>query len=82
MDHATYSISELVGTSGDSIDDAIRNGLRTAGQSLRNLDWFEVQHIRGWLGHSSEVKQYQVTLKVGFRYETHAKKSSAGEEAG
>jgi flavin-binding protein dodecin len=69
MEHGTYAVSELVGTSGDSIDDAIRNGLRTAGHTLRNLDWFEVQQIRGYLGHSSEVKEFQVTLKLGFRYD-------------
>jgi dodecin len=69
MEHATFAITELVGTSGESVDDAIRNGLQTAGRTLRNLDWFEVEQIRGYLGHSSDVKQYQVTLKVGFRYD-------------
>jgi hypothetical protein len=69
MEHGTYAISELVGTSGESIEDAIKNGLRTAGRTLRNLDWFEVQQIRGFLGHSSDVQEYQVTLKLGFRYD-------------
>jgi flavin-binding protein dodecin len=80
MEHATYAISELVGTSGVSVDDAIRNGLRTAGQTLRNLDWFEVEQIRGYLGHSSEVQQYQVTLKLGFRYDDQRKQSSGDDE--
>jgi dodecin len=78
MEHGTYAVSELVGTSGESIDDAIRNGLRTAGQTLRNLDWFEVQQIRGYLGHSSEVKEYQVTLKLGFRYDGEQPDTTAG----
>jgi len=69
MEHGTYAISELVGTSGEGIEDAIKNGLRTAGRTLRNLDWFEVSQISGFLGHSSEVQEYQVTLKLGFRYD-------------
>jgi dodecin len=69
MSDETYAITHLVGTSSVSIDDAVRNGVRKAGQTLRNLDWFEVSEIRGYLGHSNEVKQYQVTLKLGFRYD-------------
>jgi dodecin len=69
MSDETYAITHLVGTSSESIDDAVRNGVRKAGQTLRNLDWFEVSEIRGYLGHSNEVKQYQVTLKLGFRYD-------------
>jgi len=69
MSDETYAITHLVGTSTESIDDAVRNGVRKAGQTLRNLDWFEVAEIRGSLGHSNEVKQYQVTLKLGFRYD-------------
>lgn len=69
MSNETYAITHLVGTSSNSIDEAVRNGIHKAGETLRNLDWFEVTEIRGFLGHSNEVKQYQVTLKLGFRYE-------------
>jgi flavin-binding protein dodecin len=69
MTEKTYAITHLVGTSPDSIDDAIRNGLRRAGETLRNLDWFEVTEIRGHLAHTAEVQQFQVTMKVGFRYD-------------
>ena len=79
MEHATFAISELVGTSGVSIDDAIHNGLRTAGRTLRNLDWFEVQQRRGYLGHSSEVQQYKVTLKLEFRYDDQPKLSGGDD---
>lgn len=68
MSSETYAITHLVGTSSNSIDEAVRNGIHKAGETLRNLDWFEVSEIRGFLGHSNEVKQYQVTLKLGFRY--------------
>ncbi len=65
----TYAISEVVGTSATSIDDAIRSGVATAAKSLRHLDWFEVGEIRGHLA-DGKVAHFQVTLRLGFRYET------------
>jgi flavin-binding protein dodecin len=70
MANETYAITHLVGTSDTGLDDAIRSGIRTAAQTLRNLDWFEVTDIRGYLGHSGEVQHFQVTMKVGFRYDS------------
>jgi flavin-binding protein dodecin len=67
-DH-TFAITHIVGTSPDGVDAAVRNGIRRAGESLRNLDWFEVTEIRGRLGHTDEVQEFQVTMKVGFRYD-------------
>lgn len=64
----TYAISEIVGTSEKSIDDAIRSGVATAAKTLRNLDWFEVGNIRGHL-QDGKVAHFQVTLRLGFRYE-------------
>ncbi len=70
MADATYAITEIVGTSPEGIDTAIENGLRKAAESLRNLDWFEVTNIRGHLGtDDGTVQHYQVTMKVGFRYD-------------
>lgn len=66
-DH-TYRLTDIVGTSPDGIDTAIRNALRRASQTLRHLDWFEVTEIRGQL-QDGEVAHYQVTMKVGFRLE-------------
>ena len=68
MANRTYRVSELVGTSTDSIDDAIRNGVRRASQTLRHLDWFEVTEIRGQVT-DGEVQHFQVGLKIGFRLE-------------
>ena len=64
-DH-TYKIAEIVGTSEEGVDQAVRNGVARAATTLRNLDWFEVTNIRGHLG-DGEVKHFQVTMKVGFR---------------
>ncbi len=64
----TYSVSEIVGTSSEGVDDAIKNGIATASQTLRNLDWFEVKEIRGHL-EDGAVADWQVTIKLGFRLE-------------
>jgi flavin-binding protein dodecin len=64
----TYRIAEIVGTSHNSIDEAVRNGLGRASQTLRNLDWFEVEGIRGHL-QDGQIGHVQVTMKVGFRLE-------------
>ena len=69
MSEHTYAITHLVGTSSEGIDAAIRNGIHKAGQTLRNLDWFEVSEIRGFIGEASEVRDFQVTMKLGFRYD-------------
>jgi hypothetical protein len=69
MADATYAITHVVGTSSESLDQAIRNGINKAGESLRNLDWFEVTEIRGHLGHTADVEHFQVTMKIGFRYD-------------
>ncbi len=64
-DH-TYKIIELVGSSPDGVDQAIRNAISRAGETLRNLDWFEVREIRGPI-QDGEIGWFQVKLGVGFR---------------
>ena len=66
-DH-TYKITEIVGSSPEGIDAAIRSGINRASESLRNLDWFEVTEIRGHIS-DGEVQHFQVGMKVGFRLE-------------
>ena len=68
MTNHTYRVIEIVGTSPDSVDAAIRNGLARAAKTTRGLDWFEVQSVRGHL-EDGAVAHFQVTLKVGFRLE-------------
>jgi flavin-binding protein dodecin len=63
-----YSVSEIVGTSKESVDDAIRGAIARASKTLRNLDWFTVSEIRGHIDNE-QVCHYQVTMKVGFRLE-------------
>ena len=61
-----YRVTEIVGSSSASLDDAIRNGINRAGETLRHLDWFEVTEIRGHLADGA-VAHFQATMKVGFR---------------
>jgi dodecin len=68
MTDNVYSISEIVGTSPDGVDAAIRNAVSRASRTLRNLDWFEVAEIRGYLGDGG-IDHFQVRLKIGFRLE-------------
>jgi flavin-binding protein dodecin len=64
-DH-TYKVTEIVGTSSDGIDAAVRSGVARASDSLRNLGWFEVTDIRGHI-EDGAIAHFQVTMKVGFR---------------
>lgn len=70
MDH-TYRVTEIVGSSPDSIDQAIRNAIARAGTTVRHLDWFEVTQIRGHI-EDGQVGHFQVGMKVGFRIEDGA----------
>jgi flavin-binding protein dodecin len=67
MPDKTYKIIEVVGVSSDSVQQAVRNAIAKASQTLRNIDWFEVQQIRGAL-HNGEP-EFQVAVKIGFRLE-------------
>ncbi|WP_448625593.1 dodecin [Geodermatophilus sp. URMC 64] len=66
-DHV-YRLSEIVGSSRTSIDDAIKNAITKASQTVRNIDWFEVKEVRGQVADGA-VAYFQVTLKIGFRVE-------------
>lgn len=66
-DHS-YRITEIVGTSPDGIDQAIRNGIARVSSTLRHVDWFEMTQVRGHIADGNVV-HFQVTLKVGFRLE-------------
>ncbi|WP_438290039.1 dodecin [Streptomyces sp. HUAS TT7] len=71
MSQHTYRVSEIVGTSHEGVDQAIRNGVARAAQTLRNLDWFEVTEVRGHI-ENGVIEHYQVGLKVGFRLDDDA----------
>jgi flavin-binding protein dodecin len=68
MSNRTYRVTEIVGTSDQGVDQAIKNGIERANESLRHLDWFEVTEIRGHI-REGQVDHVQVGMKVGFRLE-------------
>jgi flavin-binding protein dodecin len=69
MSEHVYSVSEIVGSSSNSIEDAIETALARARKTLRHLNWFEVTELRGYLTDQGTVDYYQVALKLGFRME-------------
>ncbi len=68
MSSKTYKLVELVGSSPNSTDEAIRNAVAKASKTIKNMDWFEVVETRGHIENNT-VAHFQVTLKVGFRIE-------------
>lgn len=65
MTEHVYKVVELVGSSTESIEDAIETAVSRASKTLRNLRWFEVLQTRGHV-ENGEVRHYQVMLKAGF----------------
>ncbi len=68
MPDKTYKIIEVVGVSEDSIQQAVRNAIAKASQTIRNIDWFEVNQIRGSVSAAGEPV-FQVGVRIGFRLE-------------
>jgi flavin-binding protein dodecin len=68
MPEHVYRVTEIVGSSHEGVDQAIRNAIARASQTLRHLDWFEVTQVRGQI-ENGQIEHYQVGLKVGFRIE-------------
>jgi flavin-binding protein dodecin len=63
-----YRLSEIVGSSPTSVDDAVRTAIRKASETIRNIEWFQTEEIRGQVA-DGDVAHYQVRLKIGFRVE-------------
>jgi flavin-binding protein dodecin len=66
--HHTYKKIELVGSSPNSIDEAIQNAITECARSVNHLEWFEVVETRGHIVNN-QVAHFQVTVKIGFRIE-------------
>ena len=71
MADRTYKVTEVFGTSTEGLEQAIRNGIKRANETVRHLAWFEVTEIRGFLGEkpAGDVDYFQVGMKIGFRLE-------------
>ncbi|MGY1748240.1 MULTISPECIES: dodecin [unclassified Modestobacter] len=68
MSDHVYRLSEIVGSSTTSVDDAVRTAIRKASETVRHIEWFQTSEIRGQVV-DGDVAYFQVTLKIGFRVE-------------
>ena len=68
MNEHVYKKIELVGSSEVSMEDAIKNAVDRAAQTIRQLRWFEVVETRGYI-ENNQVAYWQVTVKIGFTLE-------------
>jgi flavin-binding protein dodecin len=66
MSGHVYRVTEVVGSSSEGVDQAVRKAVARAAETLHGLDWFEVTEIRGRI-EEGRISEYQVGLKVGFR---------------
>jgi flavin-binding protein dodecin len=68
MSDHVYRLSEIVGSSPTSVDEAIRNAITKAARTVRNIEWFQTEEIRGQVVDGA-VAYFQVRMKIGFRVE-------------
>lgn len=68
MDEHVYKKLELTGSSKVSIEDAVKNAIKKASQTVRNMRWFEIVESRGYI-ENDDVAYWQVTIKIGFTVE-------------
>ena len=66
MSNHVYRLTEVVGSSPTSVDDAVRTAIRKASETVRNIEWFQTEEIRGQVVDGG-VAYFQVRLKIGFR---------------
>jgi len=69
-----YKAIEMVGTSEQSFDDAARQAVKRAGETMRDLEWMEVLEQRGYI-RGGEIREFQVKLKIWFKLEDGAQQS-------
>jgi hypothetical protein len=65
-DGKVYRVTEVVGTSTEGVQQAVRSAVKRAHDTIRNLDWFEVQEVRGTIT-DGDIGEFQVVVKIGFR---------------
>ena len=68
MSDHVYKVTELVGSSPESLEKAIENAVARANKTVRNMRWLEVQQMRGHI-EKGAVQHWQVVVKIGFTLE-------------
>lgn len=62
-------VIELVGSSPNSFSDAVKSAVKTAAQSVRNIQGVEVVGSNADVGSDGELSLYKVHCKVAFMIE-------------
>ena len=68
MSNHVYKMIELTGSSDKGIEEAVQNAVAKAGQTVRNMRWFQVMDTRGHIDNN-QIQHWQVTIKIGFTME-------------
>ena len=69
MPNSVYRVTEIVGTSTRSWEDAAKRAVETAAKSLRELRVAEVSDLDVTV-ENGKVKTYRAKVKLSFKYET------------
>lgn len=66
MSEDVYKHIRITGTSTSSSDDAIRNAIHTAANTIDEINWFNVIETRGYI-QNKDIAYWQVTVEIGFK---------------
>jgi flavin-binding protein dodecin len=66
VEGGVVKVIELVGSSPNSFSDAVRNAVRIAGQTIRNIRGIEVLQSSATVGDNGEIDNYKVNVKIAF----------------
>lgn len=68
-DTGVYRVTEVIGTSASSWEDAAKNAVATAAGTLRDLRIAEVTKLDLRLDENGKVAQFRTRLSLSFKYE-------------
>ena len=66
--NAVYRVTEVIGTSGVSWEDATRNAVKTASKSLRDLRIAEIGKLDVKI-ENGKVVQFRARVALSFKYD-------------
>ena len=67
-DSAVYRVTDVIGTSPNSWEDAARNAVKTASKSLRDLRIAEVTKLDVKV-EDGKITQFRTRLSLSFKYD-------------
>ena len=66
---AVVKVIELVGSSPNSFSDAVRNAVKTASKTIRNIRGVDVLTSNADVNEKGELTAYKVSCKIAFLVE-------------